>query len=684
MQLGSRLTLSTFILLAAGCSEPASPASPAVVPDAGTRGEDVCADPGFVPLRRLSRSAYSNSLSDLLGFPVDVSRLPDDDVGYGFNHIGEVLSVSAVHVEHYEAITAAAVAELLRTTAALRSWTYNAETVGSDVGGATRAGGWNMWSNGSMLIEQVLDAPGVYEFRTEAWAQQAGPELAKMDVLIDGVSQRIFDVAATEPGTVFSVRSGELSAGYHTFSVAFTNDYYDPDNPDPAQRDRNLLLAAFEIEGPFDAAVDSAMRARWVPCAASGGADEACVRASVAGFARAAWRRGVDADSVDRLVALAGRAVSGGGTWDEGLALAFQAVLLSPRFLYLVELDAAAEASRLSGFELATRLSYLLWNSLPDADLLARAEAGELDSDAGLAGVLSAMMADDRSSRLVDQFFGQWLNLRALEPLQPDYNVFPEWDDELRAAMRRETELVSAWAFGSNAGLDRLIDAAPVFINQRLADHYGTPFVGEPVPGAEGFVRAAEVPGRGGLLTQGSILTLTSFPNRTSPVRRGKWVLERLLCDAPPPPPPGVEGELDDVDQRADLRERLAQHRADPACAGCHESMDPIGLGMEGMDGIGRHLPDGIDTTGELPDGRSFDGVAELQSILAADPRLAACFVRHVYTYALARGPRTLDRCHLADLTADFSAGGLHLRDLFARVAASPSFTHRRLMLEGE
>jgi hypothetical protein len=645
---------------------------------------DSCADPGFVPLRRLSRSAYGNSLSDLLGFDVNVSQMPDDDVGYGYNHIGEVLSVSSVHVELYEAIAAQAVAQLLRTQVPAQQWDYTGQEVGSEVGGASRNGAWNLWSNGSMLIEQVLPAGGVYEFRIKAWAQQAGEQLAKMEVSIDGVTQEVFDVAPTEAGPLFTLRSGDLSAGYHTFSVAFINDYYDPDNVDPAQRDRNLLIGAFEIEGPFDAVVDNAVRARWVPCAADGDADEACVRSSVAAFARRAWRGTLDAAAVDRLMALAAGAVSGGGTWDEGLAMAFQAILLSPRFLYLAELDAQAEAHRLSGTELASRLSYLLWNSLPDESLLAQAEAGELDTDEGLGRIVSSMMVDAKASRLVGQFFGQWLNLDPLKILQPDYNVFPEWDDDLRAAMRTETDLVAAWAFNENVGLDRLIDSAPVFINQRLADHYDTEFAGDPVPGAEGFVRARDVPGRGGLLTQGSILTLTSFPNRTSPVVRGKWVLERLLCDAPPPPPPGVEGDFGDVDQRADLRERLAQHRADPACAGCHESMDPIGLGMEGMDGIGRYLPDGIDQTGELPDGRSFDGIAELQAILAADDRLAECFVRQVYIYALARGPRGFDRCHLADLTTDFRSGGLRLRDLFARVAASAPFTARRPMSEGE
>jgi hypothetical protein len=288
------------------------------------------------------------------------------------------------------------------------------------------------------------------------------------------------------------------------------------------------------------------------------------------------------------------------------------------------------------------------------------------------------MLDDEKASALLDNFAGQWLFIRALDDHTPDYATFPDFDDALRAAMRTETELfVREFLFGDET-LDRLLTADFTFANDRLADHYGLPS-----PGGATLERVTLTGGeRRGLLTQGSLLTVTSFPTRTSPVKRGKWVLEQLLCEPPPPPPPGVEGLTKEDMPTGSLRERMEQHRSNPECAACHTSMDPIGFGFEQYDGIGtfrtRDQSFAIDPSGMLPGGAAFAGPLELAALLASDARLPHCMAEQLFIYALGRGPERHDQADLDAIAEGFVAGGHRFRQLAELVATSHAFRYRR------
>lgn len=655
--------------------------------DAGSQEVDAgpgesCDDPGFVPLRRLTRRAFGHALRDLLGVDAALAEpMPEDDIGHGYDHLGEVLSFTAVHFAQAEQIIESALEQALRRAPDVALSNLPAEDLGGEVGGPNRNGGWNLWSNGELVTSWNAAVGGTYILRAYAYGQQAGDEPARMTFRLDNVDGQTFDVANSNTPARFQTRVA-VEPGVHSFAVAFINDYYAPNDPDPNQRDRNLIVDRLEIEGPFDISINNELRDALIPCDLVAGAD--CALPSLRNFAAKAWRTELADADFSPLQRLLEHTVAAGASWEDALRLAMKTVLLSPRLTYLIETP-SEQVHRLSGYELATRLAFFLWDAPPDADLLSAAGRGELDSPEPYLRIVEAALASPKTQQILTSFFAQWLQLSNLDSLQPDYHFFPDFDEPLRRAMRLETDLLLAWAFNGDHSLAQLIDGAPSFVNDRLAAHYDVPPQGTAVPGHEGWFEVdARAAHRGGLLSNASVLTLTSFPTRTSPVKRGKWVLERLLCDAPPPPPPGVEGNFEDVNQGASLRERLAQHRADPSCTGCHLSMDPIGLGMEGFDGIGRRIDPRPDVTGELPDGRSFNGVLELQTIIANDDRLSECFVEQMLIYALARAPRGLDDCHKDTLIERFRESQLNLRDLLKLVASSKLFTHSRIRQEGE
>jgi len=658
--------------------------------EGGAGGEGpACADPGRVTLRRLSRYEYDNALRDLVGEPgrLGAGVLPDDDIGYGFDNIADVLTISPLHVEGWEAAGRTAVENTLAVAVPPTLTTFEAEALFSEVGAAS-GDIWNLWSNGELAAEVTLPADGEYVLRVSAFGGQAGPDPVRIALLLDGQVQGQFDVPNTSanPG-VFEVRFA-TTAGFHSIAVAFLNDYYMPEDPDPNQRDRNLLVDYLELEGPFGAAIiDPARRARVMVCELAGVDDTECARQVVAAFARRAWRRPVAAEELDRLMGLVELALDEGDTVETGIQLAFQAVLLSPHFLFKVEVDpdpTSLAPHRLTEHELATRLSFFLWGSVPDEALMAAADAGTLSDPEQLAAQVERMLGDERSVALVENFAEQWLLLRALDAADPEYSLFPDFDDPLRQAMATETRLFFSKALAENRPLPTLLDAENTFVNERLAAHYGMEIGEAPaVAEAPGFF---EVPlagtERSGLLTLGGLLTVTSYRTRTSPVRRGKWVLEQLMCSGPPPPPPDVETDLGNVDQDLPLRERLAQHREDPRCAGCHDQMDPIGLGLESFDAVGHFRtmdgPHAVDDSGSLPGGIEFRGARELAQILKEDRRFARCYTQKLFTYALGRGMEAQDRCHLEGIYADFAARGHGLKDLVHLLVQAPEFTHRR------
>ncbi|MBX7100386.1 MAG: DUF1592 domain-containing protein [Myxococcaceae bacterium] len=401
-----------------------------------------------------------------------------------------------------------------------------------------------------------------------------------------------------------------------------------------------------------------------------------CARTLVQGFARRAWRRPVATDEVDRLMAVAATATAQGDDASVGVRLALQAVLVSPNFLFRVERPAAG-AHALAPHELAARLSYFIWSSTPDETLLARADDGTLAQPAVLTAQVTRLLNDPRASAMLDNFAAQWLQMDKLDTATPDPALFPGFDAALRTAMKGEMKaFVQALLHEDRSALE-LLDGQFIFVNDRLAQHYGLP--DRPGPA---LTRIPAPAGRGGVLRQAGLLTLTSFATRTSPVKRGKWVLAQLLCAEPPPPPANVGQFPEPSGTNVTVRQRLEAHRQNPACAGCHSAMDPIGLGLENFDAVGvfrtTDATQPIDATGLLPDGRAFNGAAELATLLKGDPRLTRCMTQKMLTYALGRELAAGDACTVSTLEQQLAARGQRLSALVELVATSVPFTMRQ------
>lgn len=435
-----------------------------------------------------------------------------------------------------------------------------------------------------------------------------------------------------------------------------------------------------------EALSNATQRAALVTCDLVQG--DACIRQVLKGFAYRAWRRPIADAELERMLAVVNVAKANGDSAEVGLGLALRALLLSPHFIFRVELDqdpASLTPHALSGYELASRLSYFLWSSMPDSALMASAESGALGNVATLKEQATRLLADARARSIIDNFAGQWLHLRAVDTLEPDQKLFPSVDAPLLSAMKSETELLFKDIAFQGAPLVQLLTANYTYLNDRLATHYGLPAVGSTE------LKKVDLSGnaqRGGFLTQGGFLTLTSHVNRTSPVVRGKWVLDELLCATVPPPPPNVNlaGVSMAKEQGLTQRQALEVHRADPTCNSCHQLMDPIGLGLENYDAIGvyRDMDAGkpIDANGQLPSGETFVGSKELAARVAAKPEFARCVARKLYSYALGRPP-VETAGHMDGPTIDSLAQGLTTNNFsFAALAdqiiTSPTFTSRR------
>ncbi|HEY7311007.1 MAG TPA: DUF1592 domain-containing protein [Gemmataceae bacterium] len=402
-------------------------------------------------------------------------------------------------------------------------------------------------------------------------------------------------------------------------------------------------------------------------------------------FAGRAYRRPVRREELQRLIRFVEMAEKNRDGFETGIGLAMQAVLVSPHFLFRVEIDSrpndAKAVHAVSAYELASRLSYFLWSSMPDDELSQLARKKTLREPEVLEKQVRRMLKDPRSRALVENFAGQWLQLRTLKDFKPDPDLFPGFDDKLRSAMLQETELFFENIVREDRGILDFIDADYTFVNERLAKHYG-------LPGVKGEqFRRVSLTGtpRGGILTQAAVLSVTSNPTRTSPVKRGKWILENILGTPPPPPPPGVE-ELKDDKQAVlsgSLRQRMEQHRANPMCASCHQRMDPLGFGFENFDAVGawrtKEGKHAIDPSGTLPGGQSFKGPAELRTILKArQDAFARCLTEKLLTYALGRGVERSDRCVLDDIVKSAGKDNYKFSRLVIDIVKSDPFQKRR------
>jgi hypothetical protein len=424
-----------------------------------------------------------------------------------------------------------------------------------------------------------------------------------------------------------------------------------------------------------------ARRSAVLVCQLQAGMEEACARQILSPFVRRALRRPVSEAEISSLLQFVRQVADAGNSYEEGLKAALRSILLSPHFLYLVEKApavAAGQSAPLSDHELAARLSYFLWSSMPDAALSTAADAGGLAKDsAKLTAEVERMLADGKAAALTENFVGQWLTLRRLALVEPSPGTFPDYDVELRDAAVRETELFFDELLKVNAPIETLLSADFTFVNQRLGQHYGTP-----ASGSEFQRVSLGGTERVGLLSQTSFLMANSHPAFTSPTKRGAWVLEQLLCDPPPAPPPNIDPLMEPVAGET-VRQKLEAHRAQPACAACHTLMDPIGLGLENFDAIGSYhatqAGQPVNASGVLGD-TQFSGVRELAALLSRDARLPTCFAQQMLTYAVGRTFQGSAGHSYADgLISGAPAAGLHgVRDLLGKVVQSEAFRTRR------
>ncbi len=629
-------------------------------------------DPGRVTIRRLNRNEYNNTIRDLLGVdfrPAD--DFPSDDVGYGFDNIGDVLSMPPILLEKY--LTAA---ENI-TVRVLGGQQVNLITE-EVTGGQRLDDSSRVITNESVEVRTKLRMHGQsqYLFRVRAWGDQAGDEPVRMAVYLDQDLVREFEVRATSDRPELYEAWFEGRGGRRTVSIVFKNDFYD-DKVDPPL-DRNLYLGDIEVTGPYPENVKRILAKEYTPETRLSVAREILHE-----LMWRAYRRPVEESELARVMKLVELSDRDGGTFGGAIGLGMQAILCSPHFLFRVEQDprpGEPEIRTLNDFEIAARLSYFLWSSMPDEELFALAKAGTLRAEGNLAKQVHRMLADEKADALVENFAGQWLQLRNLKIAAPDREKYPNFDEQLRRSMQRETELFFAAVMREDRSVLEFLDADFTFVDERLAVHYGM----LDVKGKEFRKVALDRAQRGGVLTQASVLTVTSNPTRTSPVKRGKWVLENLFGTPPPPPPPDVpELKEADVELVGTMRERMAQHRANPACAVCHVRMDPLGLGLENFDGIGgwRHMdgPHEIDASGELPGGEKFAGPGELKQILlASKDEFVRCLAEKLLTYALGRGIEYSDRCTVDDVARAAEEQDYKFSSLVLAIVESDAFQKRR------
>jgi hypothetical protein len=604
--------------------------------------------PARTTMRRLGRHEYANTIRDLLGVEIEVEReLPADEIGDGFDNNGDALSVPPLLLEKYfdlaESTTSGVIARSGESDSTVSR--YQLGQLATDDRASQRRSSWILSTRGGVYATHSVPADGPYVIRASVRAQQAGPDPVMMAILVDGRLLERFPIdTGLDVPRIIEIET-DLRAGMRRVEISFLNDYYDPENPDPAQRDRNAAVRWIEVEGPVRSVYPTGLQAQLMERFGSP-EDPAALRSMVAHLADRAWRRPVEAGEIDRLLALSS---DESPPWDR-LRTCLTTMLVHPRFLFRLEAEPGSGLAQrsLDDWEIATRLSYFLWSTMPDSELRRAASAGELSTAAGRASQVRRMLDHERSRNLARHFATQWLQIRSVRDAMPDDTLFPGVDDRLLGLMSEETERFFDEILRSRLPVSTLLDGDWTWLNQPLARHYG-------IEGVRGNrmrkVSLPEVNGDGtGILRHGSILVATSNPTRTSPVKRGKWVLEALLDDAPPPAPPGVGGLPEDGRITGDLslREMLLHHRNDPECAACHEQMDALGFALEPFDAVGRsRSEDGgipIDALGELPDGRLVDGPTGLRDVLLdaiGRARFERSLARHLATYALGRG---LDR----------------------------------------
>ena len=686
------------------------------------------------PVHRLNRAEYANAVRDLLSLEVDVEELlPADDIdAYGFDNMADVLTVSPALLERY--LSAA------RKTARLAvgkappgpvAETYEVPILLNQ--GGRMSDDLPFGSRGGVAARHYFPVDGDYDLAITLHRNYVNyirglGSRHELQVRLDGVLVRTFSFGGEEPdvlqapasyaGNQFGERAWEeymlfadsnlrvrfpATAGPHVVGVSFLRKFSEPEGVlQPPQsvfaaavnemRDGDAAVEQVAITGPFENRGPGNTPSRQTiftcnPADGAARAEEACAYGILASLARRAYRRPIERLDVSILMDFY-RAGRSGGSFDDGIQLALERLLISPDFLFRVERDPRnlppGTRYALSGIELASRLSFFIWSSIPDNELLDAAENGSLLNAEILEQQTRRMLADSRSKALVQNFAGQWLYLRNLRSLVPDAVEFPEFDENLREAFRLESELFFDSLIREDRSLLDLLGTGYTYVNERLAEHYGIADV------YGNHFRRVALSGdmaeqRGGILGQGSLLTATSYANRTSPVLRGKWVLTNILGTPPPPPPPDVP-DLPDSGadgQPATVRDRMLQHRADPNCSVCHAPMDPLGLALENYDAIGRWRLTGeadlpIDASGQLPNGAAFYGLQGLRSLLLERrDEFAGTVTEKLLAYAMGRPPEYFDKPTVRAIVRDGALENYSWSSIIVGIVQSTPFRMR-------
>jgi mono/diheme cytochrome c family protein len=688
-------------------------------------------NPGRPALQRLNRAEYRNAIRDLLGVEIDATTLlPADVAGHGFDNNADALTLSSALTERYLG-AAARISQmaLARPRGVPMPETFFVPTDRNQ--GSRISDDLPFGSRGGLAVRYYFPADGEYLFEMRPQEGGAGggfqgitAEPHQVNVSLDNV--KVW--TGTLGGPEFAQRRGEVTAGTDEYrndrskkildmlkvrvpvkagahlvqvyfaakTSAYVEDLFDPSlRRDPYRAGGGEpKISSVTITGPQPETVtvgDTPSRRRVLTCQPASAQDETCATKILSTLARRAYRRPVtDADLQVPLARYRDGASKGGSLgFEAGIEMALRSILVSPNFLFRLESQPTTVAGKpyqISDLDLASRLSFFLWSSIPDDDLVDLAVKKTLSKPDVLLQQVRRMLADPRSQALVENFAGQWLFIRNVAMHQPSPEVLFHYDDNLRKAFERETQLFFESIIRENRSVVDLLGADYTFLNERLARHYG-------IPGVRGerFRRVTLPPDsvRGGLLGQGSILMATSYPNRTSPVIRGKWILENVFGAPPPPPPPNVPELKDDRDPRKVLpmREQLAAHRKNPACAGCHAQMDQLGFALENFDGIGewRDLYASgarVDASAQLPDGTKFNGPAELRKVLLShSDEFLTTVSEKLLTYALGRGLEASDAPAVRKIKRDAARADNRFASIIQGIVTSTPFT-MRLALE--
>jgi mono/diheme cytochrome c family protein len=673
-------------------------------------------NPGHATVRRMNRTEYANAVRDLLALDVDFAKdMPADDTGYGFDNIADVLTVSPTLMDRY--INVAGKISRLATGQASRKVittdyklskdlfingfgvaSYN-ERANDDLPLDSRGGGAfkfyapydatytiQVFLNANTSEEGEIDAHNRFEVKVplKAGLRTIGASFPKQLALDEHVIPKSVlgprePAAAPVPIPMDVSVDGARVERLMVPSVAT--------GPNVSQSFYLRDVMQISVVGPYDikGAGDTPSRRKIFICRPSAAlAESACANKILTNLARHAYRRPVTAADIAPLMKIYNEGRKG-TDFDHGIEASLEAVLVSPSFLFMREDDPAkskpGDVHRINDTELAQRLSFFLWSSIPDDQLLAAAQRGKLHKPEVLKAQVTRMLADPRSKALTQNFAGQWLYLRRLEYQKPDRRAYPDFDQRLRNAMQTETEMFFDGVVRDNSSALDFLDANYTYLNQRLAEHYG-------IPGIYGttFRKVALDPAlhRGGLLGQGSVLTVTSYNNRTSVVLRGKWILENLLAAAPPPPPPLVPS-LDDAKngKKMTVREQMELHRKNPVCASCHTKMDPLGFSLENYDAVGAwragYAGQLVDASAVLPDGTKFEGPKGLQDILLSrKDQFVEALTERLMTYALGRGLESYDMPAVRAVRYQAAKDDYRMQTIILGIVQSVPFSMRR------